>query len=168
MTSDGVIVPAKNGTSNVTKTYPLTTPCAASSQKVMGTIEGNFSRFGNYSWGPFSVTFRPPPVLTAGSTIPITVSTFGFAQNISVNVQSMSSQSMSFATNPGGHLFYPGSITFASSTASQGSINFNISLTGTFNGATNAAKYYAGGALFENAQWNHFLAQVTGLCKAGS
>jgi RHS repeat-associated protein len=27
--------PAKTGTSNVTKTYPLTTPCAASSQKVM-------------------------------------------------------------------------------------------------------------------------------------
>ena len=79
----------------------------------------------------------------------------------------MSSQSMTFNTLPGGHLFYPGSITFAASPASQGSINFNIGLTGTFNGATNAAKYYAGGALFENAQWNHFLGQVKGFCKVG-
>ena len=78
-----------------------------------------------------------------------------------------SNQSMTFNTQPGGHLFYPGSISFAASPAQPGAINFNINLSGTFNGPTNAAKYYAGGALFEDAQWNHFLGQVAAFCKVG-
>jgi len=79
----------------------------------------------------------------------------------------MSSQSMTFNTLPGGHLLYPASITFAASPASASSINFNISLSGNFNGATNVAKYYLGGALLENAQWNHFLVQVSAFCQGG-
>ncbi|HEX3154047.1 MAG TPA: hypothetical protein VHV32_05445 [Candidatus Angelobacter sp.] len=56
----------------------------------------------------------------------------------------------SYNTVAGGHLLYPASITFAASPASAGSISFNIDRTGNFNGANNAAKYYAGGALLEN------------------
>ncbi len=147
------------------KHYGLTTPCGSTASQVMGAVEGNFSHFGNYSAGPFSVSFSPPAGMGVGSTIPITVGAFGFTQNMGVSVASMSSQSMTFNTLPGGHLFYPGSISFAASPASAGSINFDINLSGTFNGATNAAKYYAGGALFENAQWNHFLGQVGAFCE---
>jgi hypothetical protein len=131
----------------------------------MGAVEGNFAQFGNYSrWGGLeSVTFSPPAGMGPGSTIPISVSVFGFTQNLSVNVQSMNSQSMTFTTNPG-HLIYPGSITFAASPASPGSINFNINLGGT---VANPTEFTFGGSSFEDAQWNHFLGKVGGFCKVG-
>src|SRR6266542_5944040 len=98
----------------------------------MGAVERNFARFGNHSrwFGAESVTFSPPAGMGPGSPIPISVSIFGFTQNLSVTVQSMNSQSMTFTTNPG-HLLYPASITFAAWPASPGSINFNINLEGT-------------------------------------
>jgi len=109
------------------------------------------------------VTFSPPAGMGPGSTIPINVSVFGFSQTLSVNVQSMNSQSMTFTTNPG-HLLYPASITFAASPASPGSINFNINLGGT---VASPAQFYFGGSSFEDAQWNHFLGKVGGFCKVG-
>ena len=150
---------------NVSKQYGLTTPCGSSASQVMGAVEGNFAQFGNYSrWGGLeSVTFSPPSGMGPGSTIPINVSVFGFTQNLSVNVQSMNSQSMTFTTNPG-HLLYPASITFAASPASPGSINFNINLGGTVASPT---QFYFGGSSFEDAQWNHFLGKVSGFCKVG-
>jgi hypothetical protein len=150
---------------NVSKQYGLTTPCGSSASQVMGAVEGNFAQFGNYSrWGGLeSVTFSPPSGMGPGSTIPISVSVFGFTQNLSVNVQSMNSQSMTFTTNPG-HLLYPASITFAASPASPGSINFNINLGGTVASPT---QFYFGGSSFEDAQWNHFLGKVGGFCKVG-
>jgi len=150
---------------NVSKQYGLTTPCGSSASQVMGAVEGNFGQFGNYSrWGGLeSVTFSPPSGMGPGSTIPISVSVFGFTQNLSVNVQSMNSQSMTFTTNPG-HLLYPASITFAASPASPGSINFNINLGGTVASPT---QFYFGGSSFEDAQWNHFLGKVGGFCKVG-
>lgn len=150
---------------NVSKQYGLTTPCGSSASQVMGAVEGNFAQFGNYSrWGGLeSVTFSPPSGMGPGSTIPINVSVFGFTQNLSVNVQSMNSQSMTFTTNPG-HLLYPASITFAASPASPGSINFNINLGGTVASPT---QFYFGGSSFEDAQWNHFLGKVGGFCKVG-
>ena len=150
---------------NVNKHYGLTTPCGSSASQVMGAVEGNFAQFGNYSrWGGLeSVTFSPPSGMGSGSTIPISVSVFGFTQSLSVNVQSMNSQSMTFTTNPG-HLLYPASITFASSPASPGSINFNINLGGT---VASPAQFYLGGSSFEHAQWNHFLGKVGGFCKVG-
>jgi hypothetical protein len=122
----------------------------------MGAVESNFAAFGNYSVGPLSVNFQQPAQMGAGSEIPITVGTFGFNQNMGVQVQSMSSSSMTFNTLPGGHLFFPGSITFSASDTGSGGVNFNINLSGNFNGPINAAKYSAGGFAFENAQWNHF------------
>jgi hypothetical protein len=131
----------------------------------MGAVEGNFARFGNYSryGGAERVSFSPPARMGVGSTIPISVGIMGINQGLSVNVQSMNSQSMTFTTNPG-HLIYPGHITFAASPASPGSINFNINLGGT---VANSAEFNFGGGAFEDAQWNHFLGQVSGFCKAG-
>jgi RHS repeat-associated protein len=145
--------------------YSQTLPCISNASQVMGAVEGNFPQFGNYSrWGGLeSVTFSPPAGMGPGSTIPISVSVFGISQNLSVNVQSMNSQSMTFTTNPG-HLIYPGSITFAASPASSGSINFKISIQGTI---AKPAEFYFGGSNFEDAQWNHFLGQVGSFCKAG-
>uniref|UniRef100_A0A372IIL6 Uncharacterized protein n=2 Tax=Paracidobacterium acidisoli TaxID=2303751 RepID=A0A372IIL6_9BACT len=102
-----------------------------------------------------------------GSEIPITATYFGINQNMGVSVQSMSSSSMSFSTLPGGHLFYPGAITFSASQAGNGMVSFNINLSGTFNGPINGAKYYLGGSAFENAQWNHFLSKVQAYCSLG-
>lgn len=64
--------PAPN---NFTKHYGLTTPCGSSASGVMGAVESNFARFGNYSrWGGAeSVSFAPPAGMGVGSTIPITV-----------------------------------------------------------------------------------------------
>ena len=87
----------------------------------------------------------------------------GINQSLSVNVAAMSSQSMTFTTNPG-HLIYPGYITFAASLASAGAINFNINLGGT---VANSAEFNFCGSAFEDAQWNHFLGQVSGFCKVG-
>ena len=152
-------------TNNVSKQYGLNASCGSTASQVMGAVEGNFAQFGNYSrWGGLeSVTFSPPAGMGPGSTIPIRVSVFGFTQNLSVNVQSMNSQSMTFTTNPG-HLLYPASITFAASPSSLGSINFNINLGGT---VASPAQFYFGGSNFEDAQWNHFLGKVSGFCKVG-
>ena len=150
---------------NFTKHYGLTTPCGSTASQVMGAVESNFAQFGNYSryGGAESVTFSPPAGMGPGSTIPINVGILGFNQSLSVTVQSMNSQSMTFTTNPG-HLIYPGYITFSASPASAGSINFNINLGGT---VANSMEFNFGGSAFEDAQWNHFLGQVSGFCMVG-
>jgi RHS repeat-associated protein len=157
--------PSGLGRNYVSKNYGLTAPCAASAGQVTGAVESIFPRFGNYSrWGGLeSVAFSPPAVMGIGSTIPITVGIFGTTQNLSITVQSMNTQSMTFTTNPG-HLLYPAYITFAASPASAASINFNINLGGT---VTSPWEFRFGGSAFEDAQWNHFLGQVGGYCKAG-
>jgi RHS repeat-associated protein len=154
-----------SATNNLSKHYGLTTPCGSTAPQVMGAVEANFANFGNYSrWGGLeSVTFSPPAGMGVGSTIPINVGIFGTNQSLSVTVQSMNAQSMTFTTNPG-HLIYPGSITFAASPAPLGSINFNINLGGT---VTSPAEFNFGGSAFEDAQWNHFLGQVGGFCGVG-
>jgi len=153
------------GGPGVSKQYGLSTACSSSASQLMGAVESNFPRFGNYSrWGGLeSVTFSPPVGMGPGSTIPISVGIFGVSQSLSVTVQSMSAQSMTFTTNPG-HLLYPAFITFAASNGSRGSINFNINLGGT---VASPLKFYFGGSSFEDAQWNHFLGQVGAYCKAG-
>jgi hypothetical protein len=98
----------------------------------MGAVESNFNAFGNYSAGPFSLAFSQPPGMGAESVIPITATYFGFAQNMDVQVQSMSSSSMSFRTLPTQHLLYPAGISFSASSAGAGSINFNINLSESF------------------------------------
>ncbi|MGH9514301.1 MAG: hypothetical protein ACRD3P_01305 [Terriglobales bacterium] len=70
---------------------------------------------------------------------------------------------MTFTTNPG-HLLFPAYITFAAGPASPASIDFNISLGGTI---ASQIEFDFGGGAFEDAQWNHFLGQVTAFCKAG-
>jgi RHS repeat-associated protein len=148
---------------NVSKAYELTTPCNSSASQLMQTVESSFSKFGNYSaWGGH-VTFSPPAGMGVGSTIPINVGIFGISQNLSVNVDSMTAGHMTFTTNPG-HLLYPAYITFAAGPASPGSINFYISLGGT---VASPMEFNFGGSAFEDAQWNHFLGQVTAFCKAG-
>ena len=149
----------------MSKQYGLTTPCGSSASQVMGAVEGNFAQFGNHSrWGGLeSVTFSPPAGIGSGSTIPINVGIAGVSLSLSVTVQSMNSQGMTFTTNPG-HMLYPASITFAASPASSGSINFNINLGGTI---ANPNQFRFGGSNFEDAQWNHFLRMVKGFCKAG-
>ena len=128
----------------------------------MGAVEGNFAQYGNYSryFGAESVSFAPPAGMGVGSTIPINVGILGINQSLSVNVTAMNSGSMTFTTNPG-HLIYPGSITFAASSAGAGAINFSISISGT---VANSPEFNFGGGAFEDAQWNHFLGQVGNLC----
>jgi RHS repeat-associated protein len=158
-------MPAPN---NVVKHYGVTVPCSSSASQVMGAVESNFAAFGNYSSGPFSLSFGTPPMMGVGAEIPITAGYFGLNQNMGVSVQSMSSSSMSFSTLPGRHLLYPAGITFSASSAGNGAISFNINLAGNFNGLVNGAKYYLGGAAFENAQWNHFLGKVSAYCSLGA
>jgi hypothetical protein len=130
----------------------------------MGAVEGNFGNFGNYSpLAGLSVTFFPPPVMRTGASFPISVDVFGYYQTLSVNVEAMNSQYMTFTTNPG-HLIYPGAINFAASPSTRGSINFNIDLGGTI---AQRLKYTVGGGLFEDAQWNHFIGQVKSYCGGG-
>lgn len=154
------------GCSQINKHFGLTMSCRSTATNVMGAVEGHFARFGNYSrWnGLESVTFNPPAGMTVGSIIPITVSAFIFDnENLSVTVQSMSPQSMTFTTNSG-HLLYPGHITFAASPSAEGFIDFNIDLGGT---VAKPFQFYAGGNAFEDAQWHHFLGQVANYCGVG-
>jgi len=147
----------------VTKHYSLTTTCSATASGVMSAVQGDFAQFGNYSrWaGTESVAFSPPADLKPGSEIPIKVSIFGVTQNMTVTVESMNCQSLTFTTTPG-HLMYPASITFASAPASAGSIHFSIDIAGT---VAQPVKYEFGGAAFSKAQWHHFLGQVSNYCK---
>lgn len=99
-----------------------------------------------------------------GSKIPIVVEVFGISENLSVTVQAISAQSMTFTTNPG-HLLYPAHITFAASAASSGSINFNIDLAGSI---AQPVRFNLAGSGFEDAQWRHFLDEIKAFCKKGS
>ena len=74
---------------------------------------------------------------------------------------------MSFSTLPGGHLFYPGAISFSASQAGNGMVSFNINLSGNFNGVINGAKYYLGGSAFENAQWHETASTLQGAAPCG-
>jgi RHS repeat-associated protein len=147
----------------VTKHYGLTLPCVFSAIQVMGAVESDFGWFGDYSrWGGAeSVMFSPPAGMSSGSTIPISVGIIGITQDMTVTVQSMNSQSMTFTTTPG-HLLYPAYITFGATPASSGSINFNIDLGGT---VASPMKFAFGGGAFEDAQWNHFLDRIKAFCK---
>jgi hypothetical protein len=151
---------------NLEKIYNETVPCGSSASQVMGAVENNFPLFGNYSrdGGAEKLTFSPRANMGPGSTIPIQASVVGYHENLTVNVQSMNSQSMTFTTTPG-HLIYPGWITFSASTALPGSINFNIHLGGTV-AQPKRFKYF--GDEFENAQWMNFLAQVRTFCNGGA
>ena len=97
--------------------------------------------------------------------MPIDIGTFGLSQTLTVIVHSMNSQSMTLTTTPG-HLLYPAQITFAASRspASPSAINFNIDVAGKVG---NGFEFSMGGSGFEDAQWNNFLGQVVGFCKAG-
>jgi hypothetical protein len=56
---------------NVSKHYGVTVPCSSSASQVMGAVESNFAAFGNYSSGPFSLSFSQPSGMGVGSQIPI-------------------------------------------------------------------------------------------------
>ena len=155
------------GHSDVEKHYPKTIACKANATDVMSAVKENFARFGDYSMGPLNVTFSPPSVLKIGSTIPIAVVTGPVTTSMSVTVYAMTSQSVTFVTSPG-HLLYPAAITFSAENASSSSVSFHIDVAGSFPSAINQAKFYGGGSGFEDAQWNHFLTKIGGLCKAGS
>ena len=148
---------------NFSKHFGKTIQCTSSASDVMNYVETSFGSFGDYSrWGGLeSVLFSPPSGMGVGSAIPINIGTFGLFQTLSVNVQAINPQSMTFTTNPG-HLLYPANITFSASAAAQGSINFNIDLGGTI---ANSFEFYTGGSSFEDAQWNHFLDRVSSFCE---
>ncbi len=78
-------------------------------------------------------------------------------------VHSLAAQSMTCHTNPG-YLLYPGHITFAASSGPPGKVKFKISLAGDFPSLSRRAEFNGGSGNFENAQWNHFLAQVAAFC----
>jgi len=142
--------------------------CCDSSQ-VMQAVEGNFPRFGNFSrlGGSQTLTFTTNGPLQAGSSVGINLRLgFLYNYNTSVTVQSANAQSMTFTTVPG-HMLYPAQISFSASQASSTAINFNIYLVGNFVNAQSRIGYYAGGSNFENAQWNHFLGQVSSFCQGG-
>ena len=145
--------------------YSTTTPCKYTADQVMTAVETNFANFANYSTahGAINVTFSPPAGLRSGSTFPVNVGVPFNNQALSVTVQAISTQSMTFTTNPG-HLFYPGHITFAASQASPGSITFNISVGGKI---ARPLLYYPWGEILENMQWKHFLAVVRSFCTGG-
>ena len=146
------------------KHYGTSVSCGSSASQVMDDVEGNFTQYGDYSrlGGLESVQFFPPADMGLGSTIPILVYAFGYAEGLSVNVQSMDSRSMTFTTNPG-HLLYPAQITFGASQAGSG-IDFNIDIEGT---VAQPLRFRAGGGDFEDAQWHHFLGQVQDFCGGG-
>jgi RHS repeat-associated protein len=167
-TSPGGEQPASSWTARpaVSKHYAETTQCDSTAPQTMAAIESNFARFGNYSrwFGAESVTFFPPSNLHSGSLIPIDVGILGLNQQLSVTVTAVTVSRLTFATNPG-HLFHPGTISFAASGASQTSIDFEIALSGSFDNLLHWAEYTFGGGAFEDAQWNHFLGQVQAFCQ---
>jgi RHS repeat-associated protein len=146
----------------ISKVYSLNTRCSSDASQVMQSVESNFTRFGNYSaWGDANaVTFFPPAGMGPGSNIWINIEALSINQPLSVTVDSMDAGHMTFTTNPG-HLLYPAYITFSAGPASPGSINFYISLEGTVSMPT---LFEFGGGMFEDAQWNNFLAQVRAFC----
>ena len=83
--------------------------------------------------------------------------------NVSVTVTSVSTTSFTFATDSG-HVLYPATITFSTSDASPGQINFLIQVNGDFAGPLQRLGYYMGGYNLENNIWNHFEQNVQAAC----
>lgn len=163
-----------NKLSQVSKSYSETIPCSKTAQGVISQIESNFSAYGDYGIPNVdfeTVTFNPPlGPLTAGESIPITLQVgytlpdlgLAYDLNTSVTVSSVQSTSFSFQTVPG-HLLFPASITFSATDVGNGSITFNISISGTLPNIFNGGLFFFGGSQFEDNQWNNFL-QVKTLC----
>ena len=160
------------GTLYVSKRYHAQGPCVDNAKQVMNAVENNFSTFGNFkTTGPGgigeSVTFNPAPgPLTVGESIPITIQ-FGaiYTLNTSVTVSSVGPGSLVFTTVPG-HLLYPASITFSASNVGNGSIGFDINVSGTTSSFLNTLAFVAGGGSFEDDQWRNFLSQIGVLCNS--
>src|SRR6185437_10934951 len=153
---------------DISKHFYVRTPCNATADQLMQAVEHDFSRFGDFSrWdGLESVTFLPAFLGVApGATIPIRLGGV-VSLDTAVRVQSLGPGSMTFATIPG-HILYPASITFSASSLPYG-VRFNIVLQGSFPSWFSRLEFGLGGGAFEDAQWDHFLTQVVGFCKAGS
>ena len=155
---------------SVQKTYTDVQPCSFTASQVISYIGSNFTQFGNFTTTgpggiPENVTFSPPAgPLTAGESIPVTVQVGeSYTLNTSVTVASVTNNSITFNTVPG-HLLYPGTITFSATDIGSGAFTFDIDLAGQLSGLANIGVFYSGGGQFEDAQWNHFLAQIGVLC----
>jgi hypothetical protein len=137
----------------------------------MSTLQHNFNDFASFSssYAP-ALAFNAPTQLKVGTSIPIvmlaplggTVLTY----TTSVTVQSMSPNSLTFATVPG-HSLYPATITFSAASAGQSQIRFGVDIRGDFANLGWAAGYYLGGSLFENAVWNNLMDNVATFCGSG-
>jgi hypothetical protein len=147
----------------------------------MKQLEADFSKFANFvgNFGPLgvavntaAVSFGSGPV-TQGGSIPITdvnviPNPFGYAPvvqtiNTSVTVQSVSTTSFTFSTDPG-HVLQPAAISFTASDAANNQINFTINVNGQFAGPGVRVGYYAGVYDLENKIWNNLVKNIQALC----
>jgi RHS repeat-associated protein len=160
---------------DIIKNFQQIMACSSTASQVMSVVQNHFDTFANFSTKsgpgglPASSFFYPPPgQLTARASMPITAF-FGSSvvnKNISVNVGSTTPNTMTFQTVPG-HLLYPAQITFSSSDAGNGNIDFSIEVGGNYaNLGANILFNIFGGSGFEDNQWNHVLLQVASMCSA--
>ncbi len=161
--------------------YNMTFGCNLTATGVMSQVESDFSQYANFTgnFGPLDlatahVTFGSGPV-TPGGVIPISDTntlpspTYGGLPvpiqtiNTSVTVQSVTSNSFSFTTNPG-HVLYPATISFTATDAGTNQINFAVQVNGQFASLQAQALYELAGQDLENNIWNHLISSVRGLC----
>lgn len=83
--------------------------------------------------------------------------------NVSVTVQSVSTTSFTFVTNPG-HVLDPATITFSGRDAGRGRIGFSINVNGEFASRLHQGMYYLGGDDLEDKIWNNLIDNVQRSC----
>jgi hypothetical protein len=121
--------------------------------------QGNLSTFAIFT----------PGSVSPGQQVDINVGVQAFGRtcgysDVSVNVQSMTSNQLVFTSNAG-HVLYPATVSFSASNAGNGSITFTTNVNGATNGLFGTLKFYPGGGRAgETSTWNNLLNNVGKFC----
>jgi RHS repeat-associated protein len=156
---------------SVNRNFSRTFKCTSTASGVMNALENNFASFANNQAQGALSTFAvfTPGSLSPGHQLDINVGvqafghTFGYS-DVSVTVQSMTSNQLVFQSDPG-HVLYPARVSFSASNAGNGSITFTTNVSGATNGLLGTLKFYPGGGRAgETSTWNNLLNNVAKFC----
>ncbi|MFY9554156.1 MAG: RHS repeat-associated core domain-containing protein, partial [Blastocatellia bacterium] len=135
--------------------------CNKDALSAMDELKRRFTDLADYGnillgW----IRFDDDPI-KEGAIIGITtwLTTISAGKEFHVDVTNVAPNGWTFTTQAD-HVFYPGTIEFSIADLGDGEIEFRVDLQGKTNGVLGTVGYFAGGALIEDATWDHLAKQI--------
>ena len=159
---------------SVQRSFSRGFPCNKSASGAIGNLEGNFPAAADWQKGPLAVTFLQAGQLQPGSAIVIdgpvgqghwySGMVPEMAKTSAVSVQSVGSNSFTFATIPGMHPFDNGTVSFSAADAGGGKINFSVDVNASFSSGFAQFAFGMGGGAMEASIWHNLISNVQAGC----